>query len=141
MKAFVDLDHASDRDTMRPRTGFLILLNGAPIFCYSQKQTSCETSEFGAEFIAMKQYHEYIRGLRYKLRMMGILVDLPTYIFGENQSGLANTHFRHSKLRKKNSSIDFPFVREGVAKSEWRTKKLNTGLNPSDMLTKSLSGG
>ena len=73
--------------------------------------------------------------------MMEIPVDLPTYVFGDNQSVLENTMFPHSKLRKKSSSIAFHFVREGVAKTEWKTTYLNTHLNPSDMLTKYLPGG
>ena len=89
----------------------------------------------------MKLCCEYLRDLRYKLRMMGISVDLPAYIFGDNQSVLANTSFSHSKLKKKRSSIAFHYVREGVAKKEWTTTYPNTDLNPSNILTKSLSGG
>jgi hypothetical protein len=141
MRAFVDSDHAGDSVTRRSRTGFIILLNSAPIYWFSKKQTSVETSSFGSEFIAMKQCCEYVRGLRYKLRMMGIPVDFPTFIFGDNQSVLANTSIPHSTLKKKSSSIAYHFVREGVAKSEWRTAYLNTHYNPSDMCTKSLPGG
>jgi hypothetical protein len=117
------------------------MLNNAPIYWYSKKQTSCETSSFGSEFVAMKQCCEYIRGLRYKLRMMGIPVEGHTYVFGDNQSVLANTSKPHSSLKKKSSSIAFHFVREGVAKNEWRTTYLNTNLNPADICTKSLPGG
>ena len=142
-RAFVDSDHAGDTvTTRRSRTGFIIFLNSAPIYWFSKKQGSgIETSSFGAEFIAMKQCCEYIRGLRYKLRMMGIPVELPTYVFGDNQSVLANTSHPHSVLKKKSNSIAYHFVREGVAKNEWRTTYLSTHLNPSDMLTKSLPGG
>ena len=73
--------------------------------------------------------------------MMGIAIDMPSFVFGDNQSVLANTSLPHSKLKKKSSSIAFHFVREGVAKTEWKTAYLNTDLNPSDMLTKSLPGG
>ena len=91
MRAFVDSDHAGELTTRRSRTGYIIFLNSAPIYWFSKQQTSVETSSFGSEFIAMKQCCEYIRGLRYKLRMMGIPVELPTYIFGDNQSVLCNT--------------------------------------------------
>ena len=141
MRAFVDSDHAGDVTTRRSRTGFLIFLNSAPIYWFSKKQTSVETSSFGSEFCAMKQCCEYVRGLRYKLRMMGISVDLPTFTFGDNQSVLSNTSKPHSTLKKKSASIAFHFVREGVAKDEWRTTYLNTDHNPADMLTKSLPGG
>ena len=141
MRAFVDSDHAGDTATRRSRTGYIIFLNSAPIYWFSKKQTCVETSSFGSEFIAMKQCCEYIRGLRYKLRMMGIPVEMPTYIFGDNQSVLSNTTIPHSKLNKKSSSIAFHFVREGVARDEWRTTYINTDDNPSDMCTKSLPGG
>ena len=141
MRAFVDSDHAGDSITRRSRTGFIIFLNSAPIYWYSKKQTSVETSSFGAEFIAMKSCCEYVRGLRFKLRMMGIPVELPTYVFGDNQSVLKNTSSPHSTLKKKSSSVAFHFVREGVVKDEWRTTYLNTHLNPADMLTKCLPGG
>ena len=83
--------HTGDVSTRWSHTGFIIFLNSAPIYWFSKKQTSVETSSFGSEFIAMKQCCEYIRGLRYKLRMMGIPVELPTFILGNNQSVLCNT--------------------------------------------------
>ena len=141
MRAFVDSDHATDITNRRSRTGFIIYLNSAPIYWYSKKQTSVETSSFGSEFIAMKQCCEYIRGLRYKLRQMGIEVNDSTYIFGDNKSVLVNSSEPHSQLKKKSSSIAYHFVREGVAKREWKVTYLNTHLNPSDLLTKSLPGG
>jgi len=141
MRAFVDSDHAGEITTRRSRTGYIIFLNSAPIYWFSKRQTSVETSSFGSEFIAMKQCCEYVRGLRYKLRMMGIPVDMPTYVFGDNQSVLANTTKPHSTLKKKSSSIAYHFVREGTAKDEWRTTYLNTNYNPADMMTKSLPGG
>ena len=88
MRAFVDSDHAGDTATRRFRTGFMIFLNNSPICWFSKRQTSVETSSFGSEFVAMKLCCEYIRGLRYKLRMMGISVSEPTFVFGDNQSVL-----------------------------------------------------
>jgi hypothetical protein len=84
MRAFVDSNHAGDTITRRSQTGFIIFLNSAPIFWYSKKQGGIKTSSFGSEFIAMKQCCEYVRGLHYKLQMMGISVDMPSYIFGDN---------------------------------------------------------
>ena len=141
MRAFVDADHAGDLITRRSRTGFLIYLMTAPIYWLSKKQTSVETSSFGSEFVAMKQCTEYVKGLRYKLRMMGIAIDGPTYIFGDNQSVLYNTTIPDSTLKKKAQSICYHYVREGAARGEWRTTYINTRENPADLLTKSLSSG
>ena len=91
MCVFEDNDHAGDQVTRRSRTGFIVFLNK---YWSSEKQNSCETSTFGSEFVAMKQATEYVRGLRYKLRMMGISVDDTAFVFGDNQSVLCNTKFR-----------------------------------------------
>ena len=68
-------------------------------------------------------------------------MELPDYIFGDNQSVLVNSSKPHSSLKKKLSSIAFYFVYEGAAKDEWRVDYLNTDYNPFDMATKSLDGG
>ena len=141
MRAYVDADHAADTITRRSRTGFMVYLNNAPIFWSSKKQNSVETSSFGSEFMAMKHCTEYVRGLRYKLRMMGIPCDLPTFIFGDNKSVLANTTVPDSTLKKKSNSIAYHFVREGCARDEWRTAYVNTHENPADLLTKPLPSG
>ncbi len=141
IRAKVDADHASDSLTRRSRTGFLVYLNMALVCWHSKKQTSVESSSFGSEFVAMKQCCEYLRGLRYKLRMMGIPVDGPCYIEGDNQSVLANATIPDSTLKKKSQSIAYHFVRDGVARSEWRTCYVNTHDNEADLLTKQLPHG
>jgi hypothetical protein len=122
----VDADHASDSVTRRSRTGFLVWINSHPVYFLSKKQTSVETSSFGSEFVAMKQCCIYLKGLRYKLRMMGIPVNGPCYICGDNQSVLANTTEPGSTLKKKSQSIAYHFLREGVANDEWRTIYVST---------------
>ena len=141
MRTFIDSDHAGESVTRRSRTGFLVFLNRAPIHWHSKKQTTCETSTFGSEFCAMKQGTEYVRGLRYKLRMMGIPCSEPTYVFGDNQSVLANTAVPASQLKKKSNSISYHFVREGCARDEWRTAYVKTHENPADLMTKPLASG
>ena len=138
MWAYVDADHAGNVITRRSRTGFLILLNSAPIYWTSKKQAGVETSSFGAEFMAMKHCTEYIRGLRYKLRMMGIPCREPSYVFGDNQSVLKNGTLPDSMLKKKSNSIAYNFVREGVARREWLLSYINTKENLADFLTKPL---
>ena len=72
---------------------------------------------------------------------MGIIIEIPTFVFGDNKSVLANKSMPRSNLKKKSSSITFHFLWEGVAKYEWQMTYLKTHLNPSDMCTKSLPGG
>jgi hypothetical protein len=141
MRSYVDADHATDSMTHKSRSGFIVLLNSAPIYWMSKKQVSVETSSFGLEFCAMKQCTEYVQGLRYKLRMMGIPCEDPTFVYGDNQSVLFNTSIPESTLKKKSQSIAYHFVHEGSARDEWRTAYVNTHLNPADLLTKPLPHG
>ena len=73
--------------------------------------------------------------------MMGIPCEGPAYIYGDNQSVLANTTIPDSTLKKKSQSIAYHFVREGSARDEWRTSYVNTNENESDLLTKLLPDG
>ena len=107
MRLFVDSDHAGDAVTRRSRTGFLVYLQGALIHSYTKKQSSVETSTFGSEFMAMKVATEYVRGLRYKLRMMGIPIRGPCYVFGDNKSVIRNSSIPDSVLKKKRNSIAY----------------------------------
>ena len=66
IRLYVNSDHAGDTVTRRSRTGFVVFLNGAPIYWNSKKQTSCETSFFGSKFCAMKQATDYVKGFCYK---------------------------------------------------------------------------
>ena len=54
INAKIDADHAADTVTRRSRTGFFVYLNCAPVCWLSKKQTSCKSSFFGSEFVAMK---------------------------------------------------------------------------------------
>ena len=119
MHAKVDTDHASDTVTRCSRTGLLVYLNCALVYWWSKKQNSVESSSFGSKFIAMKQCCEYVHGLRYKLRMMGISCDNLTFIYRDNQSVLANTTVPDLTLKKKLQSITYHFVQEGAAWDEW----------------------
>ena len=47
-----------------------------------------EISTFESEFMALKYATEHIRGLRYKLRMMGIPFPDSCYVYGDNKSVL-----------------------------------------------------
>jgi hypothetical protein len=87
----------------------------APIVWFSKRQPTVKASVFGAEFVAMKNGIETTRGLRYKLRMMGVAIDGPTYIYGDNMSVVHNTQRPESVLKKKSNTICYHVVRESAA--------------------------
>ena len=91
--------------------------------------------------MAMKHATEYVRGLRYKLRSMGIPVVLCAYIYGDNKSVLVNLGTPHSQLKKKLNSVAYHHVCDGATLDEWRTAYIITHGNIPDLMTKSLLSG
>ena len=88
----------------------------------------------------MKTGVEALRGIRYKLRMMGVPLTGPTYVYGDNMSVIYNTSRPESTLKKKSNYICYHAVREAVASGEYLTTHCKTGDNYSDMMTKVLYG-
>ena len=140
LRMFVDSDHAGEKLTRRSRTGMLIFLNMAMIDWVSKKQPTVETSVFGAEFVSMKFGIEKARALRYKLRMMGVPIDGPSYIYCDNKSVVTNAQKPESQLGKKNNSICYHFARESVAMGESLVTHISTNDNFADLMTKVLHG-
>ena len=110
--AYVDASHASNKVTQRSHTGFVIFINKAPIYWFSKRQQTVESSAFFTEFIAMRSCIEEVRGLRYKLRMFGIPIDGDgqTHIFCDNQAAVNNCSKLESVLNKKHSSVAYHMV-------------------------------
>jgi hypothetical protein len=75
----------------------------APIVWFSKRQPTVESSVFGAVSVAMKNGIDTCCGLRYKLRMMGVALSGPTYVYGYNISVVHNIH-RPEYVLKKNSN-------------------------------------
>ncbi len=119
----------------------MIYLNTALISWYSKRQSTIETCTFGAEFVAMKTGVEALRGIGYKLRMMGVPIDGATHIHGDSMSVINNTSKPESILKKKNNTVFYHTVRESVSMGELLTTHIDGDENPADLLTKIICGG
>ena len=80
-------------------------MNTALVQWFSKQQATIETSVFGAELVAMKIGMESLRGLCYKLPLMGVGIAGPLYIYGDNMSVIHNTQRPESMPKKKSNSI------------------------------------
>ena len=138
INCFVDADHAGNLVTRRSQTGILIYLNMAPIFWYSKKQNTIETSTFSSEFVALKIATEKLISLRYKLRMLGIPIEGPANVFCDNEGVYKNVSIASSVLKKKHNSIAYHKCRECVASGIMHIYKESGDSNLADILTKCL---
>ena len=138
--AWVDADHAGDKLTRRSHTGILIFLMSAPIFWYSKRQSTIESSTFGSEIVALRTCLEFIKALRYKLRMMGVPLEGPAVVWCDNQSVAKGASVPEVRLNKKHLGICYHAVREASAAGIWMIGFTKGVHNIADMLTKVLSG-
>ena len=136
LRLMVDSDHAGDKLRRRSRTGYYIFLNSALIAWISRCQPTIKTSVFGTKFVAMKHGVETLRGIQYKLRMMGVPIDGPSYVYGDNMSVINNTQKPESVLKKKSNSICYHAIHKAVAMGEIPTTRIPTGENVADLATK-----
>jgi hypothetical protein len=89
----------------------------------------------------MKNGIEKCRGLRYKLRMMGVALSGPTFVYGDNMSVVHNTYGPEYVLKKKSKSICYHAVRESAAMVESIIGHVPSVENPADICTKVVPGG
>ena len=95
-----------------------------------------EWSVFGAEFVAMKLGMEALRGIWYKLHMMGVSIAGPTYVYDNNMSVIHNTQWLKSTLKKMNLSICYYTVCKAVAMGEILMSHVRTENIFSDFMPK-----
>ena len=104
LSGFFDASHASCLQTRRSTTGILMFVNKTPIKWYSKRQATVETSTYGSEIVAGRIGVEMAIDLRYQLRMLGVKVEGPTVLFGDNQSMISNVTLPQSVLKKRSSA-------------------------------------
>ncbi|MDJ0828176.1 MAG: reverse transcriptase domain-containing protein, partial [Rhodobacter sp.] len=79
---FKDANLMHDLATGRSCTGIIHFLNQTPIDWFCKRQKQVETATYGSEFMAARQAIEQIIDLRYTLRMFGVPLDGPSWLFG-----------------------------------------------------------
>ena len=101
---------------------------------------SLGTSVLDAEFVAMKIRGYTLNAIQYKLRMVGIPISGPTYIYGNNRLVIHNTLKPELTLKKKYNAIAYHAIHKYVAISESLTRHIRSEDNPARLLTKMITG-
>ena len=134
--SFVDANLYHCLVTGRACTGILHFVNQTPIEWFSKRQGSVETATYGSEFVAARQATEQIMDLRYTLRAMGMPIDGPSWMFGDNQSVITSSTIPQSLLSKRHNALSYHRVREAIAREIFYFCKIDGKQNPADCLTK-----
>ena len=138
ISTFVDANLMHDLVTGRSCTGILHFLNQTPADWFSKRQNQVETATYGSEFMAARQAVEQIIDLRYTLRMLGVPIDGPTWLFGDNKSVVTSSTMPYSRLSKRWNALSYHRVREAFAAGIIRFEHIPGVENPADVLTKPL---
>ncbi|XP_023734190.2 uncharacterized mitochondrial protein AtMg00810-like [Lactuca sativa] len=138
LTAFCDSDWLGCPYTRRPRTGYLLMLGGAPISWKTKKQSVVSRSSAEAEYRAMASTVSEVLWVRWLFKDLQVVIDSPTTLFCDNQAArhIANNPVFHE--RTKHVEMNFFFVRERVSSREVVLMKIDSKMQVADLLTKGL---
>jgi hypothetical protein len=134
--SYVDANLFHDMLTGRSVTGILHFFNGTPIDWYSKKQATVETATYGSEFMAARTATEQIIANRLALRYLGVPIEGPSILFGDNHSVVDSSTIPQSQLNKRHIALSYHKVREAISAGIVRFEWVPSDENPADILSK-----
>ena len=114
------------------------MLNNTPITWISRRQKTVETSTYGSELVAARIACDLIIEWRYKLRMLGVVLEESSWLVGDNMSVVVNTTIPSSNLKKKHQACNYHRVRECIAAQFVKFGHIDSKENMADICTKPL---
>jgi hypothetical protein len=111
---WLDSDFASDIDSRKSVTGYLMSLNGGPIFWKSSRQGVVTLSNSEAEFVAASQAGQEVVYLRTLLRGFGYTHRGPTEIWEDNALCIMMSENPTNRDRSRHVDVKVHFLRDLV---------------------------
>jgi hypothetical protein len=91
--------------TKSSMSGIIHLVNQSPVQWFSKKQNLVETATYGSEIMVARKATQQIMDLRYTLRMMGIPLDGPAWMFGDSHSVITSSNTPHSTFNQRHTAF------------------------------------
>ncbi len=136
LTTFVDANLYHDMVSGRSVSGILHLMNKTPIDWFSKLQSTVETATFGSEYVAARTATEQIIDLRYTLRALGVPIQGPAMMFGDNETVVNTASVPYSRLHKRHVALSYHRVREAISAGVLRFHHIPGKRNPADILSK-----
>lgn len=136
--AYADSAYANSARN-RSTTGFIFMLDGAPIAWASRKQSITAQSSTEAEYMAVSEATKqaiWVRHFLYAIGKGSIYREAPTTIYEDNQGAMkiAGNPINHPKT--KHIAVRYHAIRDHMADGEVRLEHLPTTQMVADGLTK-----
>ena len=139
MKTYTDSDWASDSNSRRSMSGFVIMMFGAAISWKSKLQPTVALSTSEAEYMAMTTGAQELLWIDMFLGELG-LEDLkqtkPLIMYGDNQGALKMAQEGADTPRAKHIDIKFHFLKDLVVNGVVDVTYIDTNHNLADLMTK-----
>ena len=119
-------------------TAIVHMLNQAPVDWDCKLQATVKAATYGAEFNAARRASEQIDDLQYTLMSMGVPIERPSWMLGDNQSVITSSSIPHSLLKKRHIALSYHKVHAGVAHGHYCCCHVDSKNNISDPLSKAL---
>ena len=136
MWSFADANLMHDALSGKAVTAILHLFNQTPIDWYSKKQSTVNTATYGAEGNAARTAIEQQRSNKLTLMYLGVPIDGPALLLGDNKTIVDNTTTPHGKLHKRHLMLSYHYIRESIASGSYKYAFVNGKDNLSDILSK-----
>ena len=129
---------ASDIDSRKSVTGYLLSLNGGPISWNVARQGGVTLSSSEAEFVAANQAGKEVLYLRALLRGFACPQTRPTELWEDNVSCIVMSENPTNRERSRHVDVRVHFLRDMVRDGAVKLIKCAGTQNVADALTKSL---
>ena len=139
ISTFIDSGLHHCKVSGKASTCVLQFVNQTPVDWYFAKQSTVENSTYGSEFVAARTGVDRIIDLLFSLKSIGVPVEEPVWMLGDNQSVVTSSTIQHSVLSKRWVALSYHRVRAGIAHKILRFCHVDTENNVSDVGTKALA--
>ena len=136
--AAVDSDHAGDTAHQKSVTGIAITIAGGVVLYKTSYQQVIAHSSAEAEFVAACDAGKYILYLRSLLEEIGLAQEDATVLYEDNQGALLMANAQRPTKRTKHMDIKHFGIQDWIQRDLLVLRRINTGDNYSDALTKPL---
>jgi hypothetical protein len=137
VSVYSDSDWASDQDSRKSRSGYVVYVNGAPVAWMSKGQPCHALSSCEAEIIAMTEAIKECVWLRSFLSELGIKFTDPIKLYIDNESAKALSLNPVNHSGSKHIDLRYKYILEIVSSGFIEPIYVKTQDNIADIFTKS----
>lgn len=139
IKGFCDSDYAADLDRRRSITGYAFQVGGNTVSWRSGLQHIVVVSSTEAEYMALAESAKEALWLKRITCELGFPQET-VEVFCDSQSAICLSKNSVFHERTKHIHVRYHFIRDVIAEGDLIVTKIDTEVNPADIVTKALPG-